>query len=344
MRIIHFLNTNKFSGAENVVCQLAEEFGKTDEVVYCSPKGEIEEVLKRRGVDYLPLKKLSVKEIKRAVKEFEPDIIHAHDFRAGLLANLACKKVPVISHLHNNCPWLKNFGLKSLLFWYTAKKSRCILTVSSSVMDEYIFGEKFKGKTVVVGNPVNVSEIRTKVNGDLVKKYDLVFCGRMTKQKDPLLFVELVEKLKKKFPGIKTVMLGDGEMKGEVKDRIVEKDLQNNIEMLGFVEDPIQYMAESKALVMTSSWEGFGLVAVEAMAVGTPVVANAVGGLVDLVTDEAGKLCSNELDFCNEIERVLTDENYYRKKVNGALKQSDELNNSEEYIKNLRSIYVKALR
>lgn len=327
-----------------MACQLAEAFGKTDEVVYCSPKGEIEEVLNRKNVRFLPLRKLSVREIKRAIKEFEPDIIHAHDFRAGLLANLACKKVPVISHLHNNCPWLKNFGLKSLLFWYTAKKSRCILTVSSSVMDEYIFGEKFKGKTVVVGNPVNVSGIRAKMSGDFAKKYDLIFCGRMTKQKNPLLFVELVEKLKKKFPGIKTVMLGDGEMKGEVKDRIVEKDLQNNIEMLGFVEDPIQYMAESKALVMTSSWEGFGLVAVEAMAVGTPVVANSVGGLVDLVSEEAGKLCYNELDFLNEIERMLTDEDCYSKKVNGALKRADELNNSEEYLQNIRSIYVNALK
>ncbi len=344
MRIIHFLNTNKFSGAENVVCQLAEEFGKTDEVVYCSPRGEIEEVLRRKNVNYLPIKKLSVKEIKRAIGEYKPDIIHAHDFRAGLLANLATTRVPVISHVHNNCPWLRKYGLKSLLFWYTAKKSRFILAVSKSVMDEYIFGERFKEKTIVVGNPVDVSKIRSKVEGEHTKRYELAFCGRLTKQKNPLMFVEMVEKLKKKFPGISAVMLGDGEMRDEAESSIREKNLQKNIEVLGFVENPVQFMAESKVLVITSSWEGFGLVAVEAMAVGTPVVANSVGGLVDLVSEEAGKLCYNELDFLNEIERMLTDEDYYSKKVNGALKRADELNNSEEYIQNIRSIYVNALK
>ena len=86
-KILHILRSNKFSGAENVVCQIINIF-KTDknfEMVYVSPEGPIKDTLKEKNINYIPIKKLSFLEIKRVINEYKPDVIHAHDFTASVL-------------------------------------------------------------------------------------------------------------------------------------------------------------------------------------------------------------------------------------------------------------------
>lgn len=340
MRIVHLLNTNSFSGAENVAIQIIEKTGGGDEAWYCSPAGKIEEVLKKRNVRYFPLQKLSVKEVKRVVSTLHPDIIHAHDFRAGLYAVLACKDIPVVSHLHNNCPWLGKPGLRSFLFRYIAKRCGVILTVSDSVMNEFVFGKRFFGKTVVVGNPVDLGKIRQNGASGSHDECDLLFCGRLTEQKDPALFLRIVKRLTGSFPDLRAIMLGDGELMQEIRRTVKERQLEKNVTLAGFVDDPVSYMAGAKVLAVTSSWEGFGLVAVEALAVGTPVVASNVGGLPSIVNDRCGALCNREDDFVREIGRLLSDEAYYLDKSRGASARADELNNAETYMQKIKQAYL----
>ena len=345
MRIVHLLNTNSFSGAENVAIQIIENSDEQNEAYYCSPQGKIEEILKKRGVRYLPVKKLCVKEIRRIIGEIKPDVIHAHDFRAGLLAILASKKrVPVVSHLHNNCPWLKKIGVKSLLFRYIAANCSVLLTVSKSVMDEFVFGKRFADKTVVIGNPIDVKMIRNNIDPNGPSEYDLVFCGRLTEQKNPGLFLEIVKRLSSSFPHLKAIMLGDGELRAEVNETIGRLGLENTVTIAGFVDDPVSYMARSRILAITSSWEGFGLVAVEALAAGKPVVASNVGGLPTIVNDRCGALCEGADDFVAEISKLLSDDEYYSSKCSEALSRANELNNLERYMQDINKAYGYAIR
>ena len=345
MRIVHLLNTSSFSGAENVAIQIIENSGEQNEAYYCSPQGKIGEILQKRGVRYLPVRKLCVKEIRRIIREIKPDVIHAHDFRAGLLAILASKKrVPVVSHLHNNCPWLKKIGVKSLLFRYIAAKCSVLLTVSESVMDEFVFGKRFADKTVVIGNPIDVKRIQRNIGPGAAIEYDLVFCGRLMEQKNPGLFLEIVKRLSSAFPRLRAIMLGDGVLRTEVEETIGRLGLENTVTVAGFVDDPVSYMARSRVLVITSSWEGFGLVAVEALAAGKPVVASNVGGLPSIVNDRCGALCNSTDDFVVALSQLLSDDGYYSSKCSGALSRADELNNLEQYMQNINQAYGYALR
>ena len=70
MKILHLLASNKYSGAENVVCQIIKMFESEVEMVYCSPVGEIENALKEKNVPYLPIASLNKKEVKKVVEEF----------------------------------------------------------------------------------------------------------------------------------------------------------------------------------------------------------------------------------------------------------------------------------
>ena len=344
MRIIHVLNTNSYSGAENVAIQLAEHFKKNNDVFYCCPKGPIEKILEKHGISHISIKKLSVKELKRVARIIKPDLVHAHDFRASLFSILSFKKTPVVSHLHNKCPWLKKVCIKTVIFYFIAKKCNAILTVSNSVMDEFIFVNKFKTKTTVIGNPVDTSLLRYGVFPKRKRIYDLVFCGRMTEQKNPLLFIDIVKELVSSLPSIRIAMLGDGELMNTVKESISSLGLTDNIIVFGFVNNPIVFMSESKVLVITSSWEGFGLVAVEAMSVGTPVVASKVGGLPTIVDDKCGALCNSKDEFVKEIKKIIIDEKYFRLISLNALKKADALSNIEQYIENISNIYNSLLR
>lgn len=123
--VLHILPSNSFSGAENVVCQIIKMFSGSDyKMYYCSPDGRIRDALEENNIDFLPLREFSVKELKRVISETKPDIIHAHDMRAGFYVSLACGKIPFVSHVHNNNFDSRGLSLKSLLFYHAAKKAK----------------------------------------------------------------------------------------------------------------------------------------------------------------------------------------------------------------------------
>lgn len=132
MKVLHLLVSNKFSGAENVVCQIMENC-KDYEMVYCSPIGQIEKELVKRGINYIPLDKKNVKSIKKVIQLYKPDIIHAHDFTASVLASQTGFKGKLISHIHNNPPFIKKWGLKSILYNSTIDKYDKVVLVSNSI-------------------------------------------------------------------------------------------------------------------------------------------------------------------------------------------------------------------
>ena len=80
-RVLHLLSTNRFSGAENVACQIIRMFSDLPEydMAYCSPDGPIADAVKSKGIFFLPMDRLSLCEIKRVIAAYKPDIIHAHD-------------------------------------------------------------------------------------------------------------------------------------------------------------------------------------------------------------------------------------------------------------------------
>ncbi|NJK27869.1 MAG: glycosyltransferase, partial [Coleofasciculaceae cyanobacterium SM2_3_26] len=96
--------------------------------------------------------------------------------------------------------------------------------------------------------------------------------GRLVDQKD---FATLIRafSIVKKVRKSRLVILGTGPNKPRLEALIEELDLRDDVDLPGFVENPFKYMARASVFVMSSAWEGFGNVLVEAMAVGTPVVS-----------------------------------------------------------------------
>ena len=184
MTILHVLYSNRFSGAENVVCQIIEMFRESPDVrmVYCSPDGQIREALEERGVEFAPISELSRAELLRVIAEVRPDVVHAHDMRASFVSALACKKIPLISHIHNNAFDSRGLSPKSLAFLYAAKKAKHIFWVSESAMSGYAFKKSVEKKSDVLCNIISIDALYKKMKSDEQEySYDLAYVGKKIK-------------------------------------------------------------------------------------------------------------------------------------------------------------------
>ena len=126
MIVMHVLNTGGYSGAENVVITMINAMKNVD-AVYVSPDGVIREQLESNHKRFYHIKKVCISEIRKAILNINPDVIHAHDYTAGIICAMASGKRKVINHLHNNAPWLKKVNLKSILFYASCKKNKQII-------------------------------------------------------------------------------------------------------------------------------------------------------------------------------------------------------------------------
>ena len=340
-KVMHILNSNKYSGAENVVIEIINGTKNYCQSAYVSPYGKIEGFLRKNEIEYIPVKKLSIQSLREAIKTFKPDVIHAHDFRAGMYSCLTGTGLPIINHLHNNPPWIKRISLRTVLYACCCFRFNRILTVSDSVMDEFVFGKVFCGKAHVVGNPFNANRIRTMaIEAKVKQSSDIIFLGRISPQKSPFFFLDIIAKVKKSIPDVKVAVVGEGELCKEFIEKINEKNLQENITMYGFLENPYGLLKNAKVMCMPSAWEGFGLAAVEALTLSTPVVCSGAGGLSGIIDDKNGKICHYNVEcYSEEIIKLLTDNDYLAGKSKYAFESSLKFDNLGEYCKQIVDLY-----
>ena len=316
MKVMHLLQSNRFSGAENVVCQIISMCKDENiEFVYCSQNGQIKEALDVRKIKYNLTKDFSISEIRRVIKEENPDIIHAHDMKASFYAALCCGKIPLISHVHNNNYDSRGFSLKSILYYLAGKKAKHIFWVSKSSYNGYKFHEAFKDKSTVLYNIIDIEALKKKALLDVkVYDYEVVYLGRLTEQKNPKRLLKVFEKITERRPETKIVMIGTGEMENKIKELLMSNKKLSNIKFLGFNSNPYKILANSKVMIMTSRWEGTPMCALEALSMGVPIVSTPTDGLVDLIdSGENGYLSDDDEKLAEKICDILTNKELYKK-------------------------------
>lgn len=344
MRVLHLLQSDRFSGAENVVCQIISMFreDKDIEMIYCSQDGQIREALKERNIEFIPMKKLCCSEVKRVIKKIHPDLIHAHDMGASFYASLACGKTPLISHIHNNNFDSRKLSVKAIAYLVAAIKAKHIFWVSDSSYKGYYFHSLFREKSSVLYNIVNIEELIKKMDEDSkCYNYDLVYVGRITYPKNPQRLMRVLKLVLNKNSKIKVAIIGTGELEEETKLLCRKYKIENNVGFLGYQSNPLKILHDSKVMIMTSRWEGTPMCALEAMSLGVPIVSTPTDGLADLVINgKTGYLSDDDEELANRILMIIE-----KKELHSALSQnskdrSAQLMNQEEYRKAIKSSYI----
>lgn len=335
-KVLHVLASNKYSGAENVVCTIIDNFRDEYDMAYCSTIGSIKEVLQNRKIKYYGIKRLNVKNLKKIINSYNPDIIHAHDYTASVITVLTGFKGKILSHLHINAEFAKMWNIKSILYSLTINKYENIIGVSDAVYDEAIFKEKIKNKYITIHNYVDRDRI-IKLSDDYEykKKYDLFFIGRLNELKNPIYFIEIVNMISNQYKNIRAVIIGDGELKSQCEEKIRSCKLEKNIDLLGFVENPFPIIKKCKIGIMPSKVEGFGLTAIESMILEKPVLNSGVGGLREIFNDNSELICFDINEYCDKFFKLkkIDKTGSYSKKV-------DKFCNCKEWKNKLNQLYL----
>ena len=342
MKVMHVLNSRIYSGAEKVVCQIIHAFQGEVEMVYCSPESDIvRKMVEGQGVTYLPMKTMSVSELSRVIREQKPDLIHAHDMRAGFFSALCCGNIPLVSHIHNNAYDARGLSPKTVGYLLAGFRAKHIFWVSQSSFDGYTFHKLFARKSSVLYNVIDTDEIYTKLSQDSnTYDYDLIYVGRLTYQKNPQRLLRLCARLKESKPDLKVAIVGTGELEDELKTLSQELNLEDTVHFLGFQPNPIKMVACSKAMILTSRWEGTPMCALEAMALGTPVVSTPSDGMKDLLTDGvSGYLTESDEQMAEDLLKIFTQPEHRKLLAENARKKFDSLNDGEAYKRAIWTAY-----
>lgn len=111
--------------------------------------------------------------------------------------------------------------------------------------------------------------------GSVKKDIDIIAAGSLIPLKQFDIFIQIIGEIKKRIPHIKVVLIGDGPEKNKLFDLVVSEGLQPNITLTGELphSDVLQWMQRGKVFLHTSSYEGFGIVCIEALCCGAEVIS-----------------------------------------------------------------------
>ncbi len=345
MKILHLLKTDRFSGAENVVCQIISMFSddKEHEMVYCSVDGPIRQSLESRGIPFLPLSSFNLSEVRQAISKFDPDIIHAHDVHASLYAALSGKHRRIIDQIHGNDIGMRKTNAKSLSFRYAASKAEKIIWVYETALDDYVFSDnkKLREKSLIMKNVVDRDELYRKADSARTDECPtVVFLGRINDIKDPLRAIRIIAKVIDHLPNVTANLIGSGDLAGECESLINSLGMTDKIKLLGFMDNPYGVLSKGKVFLMTSRFEGIPMAAIEAMAFGLPIVSTPVDGMKLLVTEGKNGFVNNDDSvLVDDIVRLCEDSDLYSAMSKASLERFSELNNLDAYRRTLLEIY-----
>ena len=343
-RVMHLLSTGGFSGAENVACQIIEMFRACHgiDMVYCSPDGAVRETLRERAVPYYPIGRLSYRAVSQAVRDYKPSIIHAHDIRASVIAALfANRRIRVVSHVHCNHDDMNYLSTKAILFCLCARRFQRIIWVSDSALNNYRLKRMLPERSLVLRNIVSREPLLDRVSLDSGSySYDCVYIGRITYQKNPQRLLRVFKTVLEKAPSSRMAIVGDGDLRQEAERLAIDLGIQDNVDFLGFLRNPYKILQSSKVMVMTSRYEGIPISALEAMALGVPIVSTPTDGLLDVVEDGVtGFLSDDDAILTERIVEIISDEGRRATMSAAASSRVDKINDLSEYRARLSDVY-----
>lgn len=343
-KIYHFLITNSASGQEAVVANIIDMVDGYEHYYVC-PDGPINDFLAERGIRHIPVPSLTPLTVRKVLQRDRPDIAHGHDVTASvcLAVNaLFCHRhgIKLISHLHNNDTRMHKVGVRSIVYGVASLAFTSIIAVSDPVVDEYVFRFLIEKKATTVVNVINPQNIADKVKGvnTAIRRWDVAAVGRLADQKDPLMFVDIIAEMNRSRETT-AVMVGNGDMEQQVREHIRERGLEGKIELAGFQTNPYTYIVRSSLMMMPSKYEGYPMVALEALMLGAPFLGTPVAGISEIVDERCGYLCTDVQEFVDRALSVLGDTDLRASLSRGAMERSGELNDVTSFVGNLKSIY-----
>ncbi len=263
-------------------------------------------------------------------RSWVPEVVHAHDWVVAHAAATLRQAfgVPVVATMHateagRHQGWLPSDLSRSIhtTEWWLTFEARRVITCSASMRDEVTrLFELPPAKVDLVANGVDLARWRTTRRATDAAREEyasagplVLFSGRLEYEKGVHTLIDAMPALRKRFPDIRLVVVGKGGMADELQAQATRKRLGKSVRFTGFLAEPelAALYAAADVAVVPSSYEPSGLVALEAAALGAPLVVASTGGLAEFVEDRMTGLlfpASDHVALADAVTEVLSDD------------------------------------
>ena len=153
----------------------------------------------------------------------------------------------------------------------------------------------------------------------------------------------VIAKMKALKPDLRVAVVGNGDLEEETHALAAEYGICDNIDFLGFQSNPLKILHSSSSMIMVSRWEGTPMCALEAMALGVPIVSTPVDGLKVLVQqDENGYLSDDDDEIAKKVVEIATDKALRERLSQDTFEKAKILNDTRAYTERLLRAYGSA--
>lgn len=339
-RVLHLLGSTSFSGAENVIITMMEMFRDSElEMVYCSPEGPIRDAVESRGLAFLPLPGLTPRGVRSVLRDGSFDVLHAHDFKASVVAAGARFPGPTVSHIHSNAGFTKSWNPYSAAYAVAARTFHRIVFVSQEAVRGTVFAEAVADRTRILTNVIDRGRVERLAAQEDVSPTDVVYLGRLVGVKRPQQVVQAVALARTELPGLTLRMVGDGDLRGACEAEIARTGLGGAVILEGFRANPYPFVRAARLALMPSEHEGLGLAALECLALGVPVLNSGAGGLGDMFRGHPEFICADVEEYAAQIV-ALADPARYRALQEVCAEIVEPFADLERYREQVRELYA----
>ena len=317
-----------WAGAEAQVYQIVTALNRLPGVTAAAAllnEGELASRLRQTGVEVRVFPESAVgswtiyRQLTAFMRAWRPDVVHTHRQKENILGALAARAAGAsvcVRTTHGAAEFTpgvrqaNKLALRRLDAWAARRLQQRVVAVSDDLAHKLTHA--LPGATIcVIPNGIDVDSMRTAAQPAVAlprNVFHVAFIGRLVPVKRVDVFLRAAADLV--FSGQATYrfhIIGDGPLRAALERQSFELDISNDCDFHGFRPDAPSLLAAMNCMVLTSDHEGLPMTTLEARALGIPVVAHAVGGLVPLLQDSSDcRLVATQVpsDYADAIRAV----------------------------------------
>ena len=346
MKILQVVQSLGKGGAERLVLDISQAIKEyhpevSVRIVALNKKNEYQELSKGLDIVYcnsyvkwsiLGKSDIDIAEYERIVDDFNPDIIHSHTYTAELVSREHIREnIIYVTHTHNNMPEFESFSIKALFFKsllakflekqrMISKYQKCsnrFVSISNDTSNFYgkNLPSSIRKNIYYLPNAINYQKFHKKKIFDFTQKLRLINVGSYQAKKNQKFLIDLAIELRKRSLDFELLLLGNGYLFNKISQQIEINGLQGNVIQKGNVSDVEHYLWKSDIYVHSALYEPFGLVLLEAMSAGLPVVTLDGKGNRDLIEEGKNGYMIYEQNaelFADKILEIWNDKQKYQ--------------------------------
>lgn len=341
-RILYINHTGLVSGAEKMLLNILRGLDRAryEPYVLCPSRGELAAAIHAEGAEWFPLPAVAARfalrpdrllravlplfrtaaVIRRQIRALNPDLIHANSVRAGIAASVAAMGTgkPVVWHVHDTLP--RHPVSSAIRTFVYLNRGTPVIAVSQSTAVSFRGRLPFASRVRTIHNGMDLRRFPQKQPGQStfresigVSDEDFLVCavGQICARKGLLELIDALRRIQLQAPRMHLAIVGkvvfrhEEEYLNALHAAAAEGGIDHRIHFTGELHDVSPALQAADLLVLNSHDEPFGLVLIEAMSSGTPVLATRVGGVPEIVTDQENGWLTESGDTAALASRLL---------------------------------------